>query len=300
VFDISDNCNFIVYTIKPWKQVFGLIEMTFKRTWGAGTQLCRHVVAYLLSGLGIILIGVSLSAAQTLPVYTDSSSISLENPPAVIRPGDVLVFSVRIMNTGNRADVQLTVTDTLDNRLTFVEFIDTDGTVDSTGVAGGTVLSYYFNAVPPGSDFTRKFKVRVRDENMPDNTVIHAKITLESNNVSTLEFDTSFTVESLPSIVLTKSISDNVAVPGDTLEHKVIYENMGTDIATLLVVTDGAPDNTTYVSGSVTVDGVAKTDSADDDIVHIQFNGFSYDVIVNVGTVSPGGHGVISFKSVVN
>ncbi len=56
------------------------------------------------------------------------------------------------------------------------------------------------------------------------------------------------------------------AQPGDVLRYRMTVTNKGDDPADMVVVTDSIPAGTTYVAGSLTVDGDAVTDDTGDDV----------------------------------
>lgn len=62
----------------------------------------------------------------------------------------------------------------------------------------------------------------------------------------------------------TKTVTDlngGNAEPGDTLEYRVTLTNTGSVLAADVIFTDAIPDNTTYVNGSTTLNGVSLADS---------------------------------------
>jgi len=87
-----------------------------------------------------------------------------------------------------------------------------------------------------------------------------------------------------------------VAMPGATLTYQIAVSISGTGSASNLVISDPLPADTTYVSGSILVDGVAQTDAADADIAQFSAN----TVSVSLGNVaSPASH-VITFRATIN
>ncbi len=85
----------------------------------------------------------------------------------------------------------------------------------------------------------------------------------------------------------TKSVDKTVTFVGDTLTYTIRLDNTtGTADATNLTFTDAAPPGTSFVAGSLMIDGIANAGNP--------VGG------VNVGTVAAGAVKVISFKVVVN
>ena len=53
-----------------------------------------------------------------------------------------------------------------------------------------------------------------------------------------------------------------VLLAGETLRYTITVQNIGTDNATSVEITDQVPANTTYVAGSTTLNGAAVPDAA--------------------------------------
>src|SRR5262249_8768117 len=74
-------------------------------------------------------------------------------------------------------------------------------------------------------------------------------------------------------IKLTKTQADvngGVLFAGEEIEYTVNAQNLSGDPATGFVLTDPIPANTTYVSGSMSINGVPQTDAAGDDRANFQ------------------------------
>ena len=74
-----------------------------------------------------------------------------------------------------------------------------------------------------------------------------------------------------PKVTQTKTVTDlngGEALPGDVLEYVITNTNSaaaGTDAATGFVLRDPIPNDTTYLPGSIQINGAARTDAAGDD-----------------------------------
>jgi uncharacterized repeat protein (TIGR01451 family) len=97
-------------------------------------------------------------------------------------------------------------------------------------------------------------------------------------------------------IALTLSQNITNPSPGDQVIYTLDYANGGDGVSTNTVVTAAAPTNTTYVVGTTRLNGVLKTDAADADEVTVS----GATITINVGTVSAGGSGQITYRVVVN
>ena len=94
---------------------------------------------------------------------------------------------------------------------------------------------------------------------------------------------------------------------GDVLTYTAAFENVGDAVATDFVATDAIPAGTTYVPGSLAIDGVAQTDAAGDDQAEVAGG----QVVARLGTganataggtiaVGPAAASTITFQVRIN
>ncbi len=97
-------------------------------------------------------------------------------------------------------------------------------------------------------------------------------------------------------------INGGLLVPGDNLRYQINYNNVGNDSSTNTVIYDNIPLGTTYVPGSLRINGVAKTDATGDDQAEYDFT--NNRVILRIGlganastggNVGPGVTGNVQF-----
>lgn len=91
---------------------------------------------------------------------------------------------------------------------------------------------------------------------------------------------------------LAKARDNAIPKPGDRITYTLTYSNSGTTAANNIVVKDRIPANCTYVTGSIILNTVGKTDAVDGD----EANYSSSVVTVNVGTVNAGANGAVTFQ----
>jgi uncharacterized repeat protein (TIGR01451 family) len=169
---------------------------------------------------------------------------------SVVAPGDVLAYTLNISNVGDQDATGVVVTDTLPDHTLFVDA--SDGGVEADGVvtwaigsleAGDslvrTVVVAIVDPLPAGVDRIIN-TVRISDDgtNGPDPT--------PGNNVSTLKTD----VKAAPDLSIVKTVGVPYAVPGDVLTYTLTIDNVGTQGAASVVVTDRLPDYTTFAGAS--------------------------------------------------
>ena len=85
-------------------------------------------------------------------------------------------------------------------------------------------------------------------------------------------------------------------VPGATITYAIRAEVRGSGSVSDLVVTDAAPADTTYVAGSLKLDGATLTDAADADAGRSGTSGISVDL----GTVSGGSSHTVTFQVAID
>ena len=85
-------------------------------------------------------------------------------------------------------------------------------------------------------------------------------------------------------------------VPGATITYAIRAEVRGSGSVSDLVVTDAAPADTTYVAGSLKLDGAILTDAADADAGRSGTSGISVDL----GTVSGGSSHTVTFQVTID
>ncbi len=208
----------------------------------------------------------------------------------------------------------VTLSDVLPSQVALVSATPTQGTFSSNVWTIGTLN--------PGATVTLTLRVLVNNPpNTSPNEALPITVTNTANNLrSPLGYDTNtgnnqsstpVTLHPAPNLVVTKSsslFSDPVVgtgpgtkyhIPGAVVQYQVVIQNTAT-FATgqSVVIRDPVPTQTAYVPGTITVGGVAKTDtSADGD--GVQFDGTTKNVIIDLGTVNVSSTTTVTFKAQV-
>ncbi|MFN8498622.1 MAG: hypothetical protein U0641_12290 [Anaerolineae bacterium] len=223
-------------------------------------------------------------------------------------PGDTLLYTVQIANTGNAAATGVVFTDTPDANTTLVigSVQTTQGSITS-GNAGVPPVTVNIGTIPAGGSVTITFRVRINNPLPTGVTQVANQGIVSGTNFPNTPTDNPRTpqpgdptvtpVTSAPLLNATKVDSlvvdaDNNGVPspGDTLLYTVQIANLGNAAATGVVFTDTPDANTTLVSGSVTTTQGSVTGG----------NAGVPPVTVNVGTIPPGGSVTITFRVRIN
>ncbi|MFN8485318.1 MAG: hypothetical protein U0768_19950 [Anaerolineae bacterium] len=223
-------------------------------------------------------------------------------------PGDTLLYTVTIANTGNAAATGVVFTDTPDTNTTLVSgSVQTSQGTITNGNTGIPPVTVNVGTIPAGGSVTISFRVKINNPLPSGVTQVANQGIVSGSNFPNTPTDnprtpqpgdpTNTPVTSAPLINATKTDSlavdaDNNGIPspGDTLLYTVVVANIGNTPATAVVFTDTPDANTTLVSGSVTTTQGTVTGG----------NAGTPPVTVNVGTIPAGGSITISFRVKIN
>ncbi|WIM95009.1 Ig-like domain-containing protein [Actinoplanes oblitus] len=122
----------------------------------------------------------------------------------------------------------------------------------------------------PGYDNTLGFDVdQVDATGMFGNAATSTTLTLTTTGDQYYPGVITFTIDLYaPNITTTPTVTDlngGDLLPGDVLEYRIAVRNEGNDIADGVVLSDAVPNYTSYVPGSLTVEGAPVTDATGDD-----------------------------------
>jgi len=225
--------------------------------------------------------------------------------------GDVVTFTITVQNTGTAPAFDLVIGDTLPTGLTYVS---TSASLPSADVTvSSQSLTFRISTLANGSSTSFTYQARVDTSATVGVDLINdAQLTWKSlsgatgsadsgrtgplngadtpNNYATTA-STPVTPTTSAVIDATKTVVDptnDVAQPGDTLKYTVVLKNTGSSTVDNVVFTDSIPANTTYVTGSSTLD----------DNVAGSFS--NPTLTVNVGTLNVGSSATITFQVKIN
>jgi len=219
------------------------------------------------------------------------------NPATAAAPGDTLRYTLRFRTTDQAVNT-FRIFDELDvlnappafsaGTLTLVTVppgANTTFTNASGGASGTGVLDIRSLSLPINSQLVIQFDVTLRpalpngkvvsDQSvarLPNNTVIALSDDPNVNGtadpiVAGDEDPTRLTIVSAPAFVVQKISTDltgdpNVLLAGETLRYTITVRNTGNADAVNVTLRDAMPTNTTYVTGSTTLNGAAVADVA--------------------------------------
>lgn len=232
--------------------------------------------------------------------YTESNQVSTNIRYAQIKAqkaedksyvdvGEEITYSITLNNVGNVPAMNMVFIDTIPVGTSFVK---NSVSIDGTAVAGlSPLVGIPMSDLAVGSVRLITFKVLV-DANVPTpNPMVNKGEVTFKYVVDPLKL--AIVGETLTNgvaaqvnhaqIVATKNVDKTVAQLNDSLMYSIIISNQGNVDAKNVVCTDKIPSGTTFVAGSVFIDGVAHgTEDPENGIL--------------IGTVTPGNIIVVTFK----
>lgn len=236
--------------------------------------------------------GISLSNAITVPVFQPVLSVVKGANVTVATVGDTIVYFINVTNTGNIA-ASVTLTDPVPSGADFVpnsviiNGVPQPGVDPSTGIVIGTV--------PAGGTITVTVTLQVTISALPspqrltNSATANYSFLLPDGRTITGSTPSNTVVipVSAPDVSVVKSTAAVDAVTGDTITYTVLVTNNGISTVNNVVLIDPIPAGTTFVAGSVTLDGVPVP-------------GSNPAIGVTVGSIAPGASAIVTFQVLVS
>jgi uncharacterized repeat protein (TIGR01451 family) len=215
-------------------------------------------------------------------------------------PGGSIIYQLEVSNVGTQAASGVVVTETVPAYTTF----DASGSSltwsCADGSAAGTVCTFAVGALAVGASSYPEFAVTVVSPVPADAAEVSNTATVAddgSGGADPTPADNSATevtpIDAAPELVVTKidelvgdSNLDGEANPGEILVYTIIVTNVGSQDAAGVILTDPAPSH----PGSVLLGGTVTTTQG---TVIIGGNPADTDVVIDLGTVAPGGGPVV-------
>ncbi|MCP3956472.1 MAG: DUF11 domain-containing protein, partial [bacterium] len=182
-------------------------------------------------------------------------SISQDNGTDQLAAGEVVSYVLTVSSSGAETATGVTVTDTLPANTSFVAA--SDGGTESGGTSGSNTVTWPAFDLASGSSVTRIVTVQV-DAALPaglEQLTNAASVRDDANqgidatpedNDST---DTD-TVDAAPDLAITKTDGLDDVVPGAIVRYSLTIENVGTQAATGMTVSDTLPPSITFFAAS--------------------------------------------------
>lgn len=219
----------------------------------AAIRLTTNGDAYMLNTVGLQININSPNIQATKSVNKSVAAI-----------GDVLTYTVTIPNTGLLPANNVTFTDILPNGTSFIPGTVTVDNVPQTNAnpAAGIALGTINNNASRTVTFQATV-VSLPNQNPISNT---ANITFQYTPIASgttfnglATSNSAGTQINLADINGTKSVNKLFTDIGETLTYSIALANIGNIAATNVIYTDPIPSGTTFIPGSVTVNGITQT-----------------------------------------
>ncbi|MGL5152441.1 MAG: hypothetical protein ACRC7N_17935, partial [Clostridium sp.] len=219
--------------------------------------------------------------------------------PSPADVGNTVTYTIAIKNNGNVAANNVVITDTIPTCTSFISNSVTVNGATQTGADPATGINV--GTINAGATATITYKVKVTCMNTPQPSNITNQANISYNfitdpslppttvtgptNISTIPVNTaSFNLNGQNGIV--KTVDKAFADRGDTLTYTINLTNLGNTSANNIIFKDTIPNDTLYITDSLSVDGVV-------------VNGANPQTGVSIGSIAAGGNKQISFKVLV-
>jgi len=206
------------------------LEMLVNSLAGEGSGAMSADVTYRIS-----------SACQT-PQPT--LEITKQDSPDPVKAGELLTYTISVVNTGNAQATGVVVSDTLPLNTTFES-------CSGACTLNGTAVTWNVGSLTSGGSLDLTLVVTV-DGSLANGSVIrNLDYSVDSDQTNPLAgepVNTQVTTSDLPQLEITKRVSSDMVQGGDPLTYTLTVRNTGNVAATVVVVDDALPAGTTYVS----------------------------------------------------
>ncbi len=235
---------------------------------------------------------LTISQLYAVSVGVDQSTIG--------DPSDLVYYTTTVTNDGNGPDI-FTISYT--NAMTTWEFYfdhNADGVINN-----GDVLitdSNLDGKLDIGTLVQNEVVYIIGKATIPagesDGYTSNMVMTATSVGDETISDSGTLTVTvTAPVLSLSKTVSPTGnQPPGTTLTYTCTVTNSGSGVATIVVISDDVPANTTYEAGTMQIGASVKTDVSDGDGATHSGN----SVIFEIPQLGPGGSTTVSFQTTIN
>ncbi|MAT41871.1 MAG: hypothetical protein CL609_05985 [Anaerolineaceae bacterium] len=188
---------------------------------------------------------------ETLLLAAPDLNIVKDDGVEIIQAGQNLTYTITYNNVGDQDATGVVITDTVPLFTTYNSEA-TPGWVCVPDETAGSLCTYTIGDLAAGATGQVSFAVDVDDPIDASIDEIYNFVTIndDGENGDDLTEDNQddeiTPVDALPDLTIIKNDRDVTAVPGDSIQYGLAYENVGQQNATGVVITETVPGYTTY------------------------------------------------------
>ncbi|RAN71252.1 DUF11 domain-containing protein [Bacillus sp. SRB_331] len=234
---------------------------------------------------------ITQTASSNTVTTTINSAILATSKSAdksIISVGDTITYTTTITNIGNTPATNITFTSAIPANTTFIPNSVTINGMQQLGAR--PALGVNIPNIAPGATVTVTFQVTVisvpPSSSIMDNDTILYFYTVDPSAVP-VTTSTSTNIVTNPvldaMITMIKSVDQTLVTLGDTITYTTLLTNSGNTNATNITFTDLIPDGTTFVSDSVTINGITQL-------------GLNPNTGITIGSIAPNSSIAIAFQ----
>ncbi|WP_144501919.1 DUF7507 domain-containing protein [Bacillus thuringiensis] len=207
---------------------------------------------------------------------------------SIVSVGDTITYTTTIRNTGNTAATNITFTSAIPANTTFIPNSVTINSVQQSGAQ--PALGVNIPNIAPGETVTVTFQVNVISVSpsssiMGNDTILYSYTVDPNSAPATTSTSTNIATNPVLDAMITmvKSVDQTLVTLGDTITYTTILTNNGNTNATNITFTDLIPNGTTFITDSVTINGLTQI-------------GLNPNTGITIGSIAPNSSISIAFQ----